>query len=160
MTEESPALSIKERLDSESLRRMLSSEAQGRWSGLSPEIGCTISQLEKMDGYQVKLHSLLETNDVKALSDTEEILEHAEQKLCQNVRRILNYMNVYDEKDQEALRATVQMTNEKNQAQLDQVRDFVMAVTDFVNQQGTDDSDPDMLNTYKTVILDSLKEES
>ena len=154
--EKAPTLSVKEKLENESLRKMLAAEASGRWAELSPEINDTIEQMKKMDSYQEKLHSLLLNNDVKALSDTEEILEQAEQGLCQSVRRILNYMSVYDEKDVEALRATVQTTNRNIRAQLDQVRDFVVAVTDFVNQQGAD-VDPDMLNTYKTVILDSLK---
>ena len=68
-------------------------------------------------------------------------------------------MGVFDEKDVDVVRTSVQKTNEKNQEQLNQVRDFVVAVTDFVNQQGTAHQDPDLLNTYKNMILDSLKEE-
>lgn len=154
-----PSLSVKEKLHNASLRELLSAEADGRWKSLSPELHTTIRQMEQMDTYQERLHSLLKENDISALSDTEEVLEQAEQSLCQNVRKILNYMGVFDEKDVDVVRTSVQKTNEKNQEQLNQVRDFVVAVTDFVNQQGTAHQDPDLLNTYKNMILDSLKEE-
>ena len=123
------------------------------------ELQQVIQQMEQMDTYQERLHSLLEENDISALSDTEQVLEQAEQSLCQNVRKILNYMSVFDEKDIDVVRTSVRKTNEKNQEQLNQVRDFVVAVTDFVNQQGSARQDPDLLNTYKNMILDSLKEE-
>ena len=157
--EKAPSLSVKEKLDNASLRELVSAEAAGRWSGLSPELSTTIQQMEQMDTYQERLHSLLEENDISALSDTEQVLEQAEQSLCQNVRKILNYMSVFDEKDIDVVRTSVRKTNEKNQEQLNQVRDFVVAVTDFVNQQGNARQDPDLLNTYKNMILDSLKEE-
>ena len=154
-----PSLSVKEKLHNASLRERLAEEAKGRWRSLSPELQTTIGQLEQMDTYQERLHSLLKENDISALSDTEEVLEQAEQSLCQNVRKILNYMGVFDEKDVDVVRTSVRKTNEKNQEQLNQVRDFVVAVTDFVNQQGSARQDPDLLNTYKNMILDSLKEE-
>ena len=158
--DKSPALSVKERLQNDSLRKILSQEASGRWKALSGELSETGHQLEQMDTYQERLHTLLQENDIKALSDTEEVLEQAEQGLCQNVRKIINYMSVFDDKDVELLRASVQASNEKNREQLTQVRDFVVAVTDFVNQQGTVHQDPDLLNTYKSMILETLKEES
>lgn len=158
-TKKAPSLSVKEKLHNASLRDLLAGEADGRWKSLSPELHTTIRQMEQMDTYQERLHSLLQENDISALSDTEEVLEQAEQSLCQNVRKILNYMGVFDEKDVDVVRTSVRKTNEKNQEQLNQVRDFVVAVTDFVNQQGTAHQDPDLLNTYKNMILDSLKEE-
>ena len=157
--EKSPSLSVREKLHNASLRELLKEEASGRWSPLSGDLHTTIEQMEQMDVYQERLHSLLKENDMKALSDTEEVLEQAEQALCQNVRRLINYMGVFDEKDVDVVRSCLIKTNEKNQEQLDQVRDFVVAVTDFVNRQGSAGQDPDLLNTYKTMILESLKEE-
>ena len=154
-----PTLSVKEKLDNSSLRKLLLQASKGKWAGLSEELGVMISQLQQMDTYQERLHTLLQDNDIKALSDTEEVLEQAEQSLCQNVRKFINYMNVFDEKDAEVIRTSAAKTIEKNNEQLSQVRDFVVAVTDFVNQQGSTRQDPDLLNTYKNMILDSLKEE-
>ncbi len=156
--DKAPTLSVKEKLQNSSLRELLKKAGEGKWSSLAPELSVMISQLEQMDTYQERLHALLQENDIKALSDTEEVLEQAEQSLCQNVRKIINYLNVFDEKDVEVVRASVAKTNEKNREQMNQVRDFVVAVTDFVNQQGSSNQDPDMLNNYKAMILDSLKE--
>ena len=155
--EEAPPLSVKGKLQNESLRKLLKQAGEGKWNTLSPELSVMISQLEQMDTYQERLHSLLQENDVKALSDTEEVLMQAEQSLCQNVRRFINYMNVFDENDIEVMRTSASKTIRKNKEQLSQVRDFVVAVTDFVNQQGSSHQDPDMLNTYKNMILESLE---
>ena len=157
--EKAPVLSAKEKLDNSSLQTLLAAKSGGEWKSLAPELYKTISQLQMMDSYQERLHSLLRENDLKALSDTEDILDQAEQHMCQNVRKILNYMNVLDGNDVEIVRASVEKANTKNQEQLTQVRDFIVAVTDFVNQQGYADQDPDLLNTYKTMILESIKEE-
>ena len=89
-----PVLSVKEKLDNASLREILNSMKKGKWSALEDEIDVTIRQLKQMDTYQERLHGILDQNDVKALSDTEEILDQAEQVLCQNVRKVINYMNV------------------------------------------------------------------
>ena len=152
-------LSVKEKLSNSSLRQILENQASGKWKSLAGEIRKTVSQMEMMDSYQERLHNLLKENDVKALSDTEEILDQAEQYLCQNVRKLINYMNVFDENDVEVVKASVEKTNAKNDEQLAQVRDFIKAVTDFVNQQGTDAMDPDFLTSYKELILDTMREE-
>ena len=156
---ESPALSVKGKLSNESLRKMLKKQASLKWKDLSEELAETAVQLEAMDAYQEKLHTLLKDNDVKALSDTEDILEQTEQVLCQNVRKLLNYMNVFDVSDIEVMRTTVKKTNEKNARQLGQVKEFILAVTDFVNQQGGAAQDPEALKSYITMILDTMKEE-
>ena len=156
---ESPVLSVKGKLSNETLRRMIRKQAAGKWQDLHEELNETALQLEAMDAYQLKLHTLLSDNDVIALSDTEDILEQTEQAMCQNVRKLLNYMNVFDLSDREVMRTTLKKTNEKNARQLHQVKEFILAVTDFVNQQGSAGQDPEALKSYITMILDTLKEE-
>lgn len=111
--DKAPSLSVKEKLSNSSLRSILLNEASGKWGSLAKELAVTVSQLEMMDSYQERLHNLLKENDVKALSDTEDILDQAEQYLCQNVRQLINYMNVFDESDADVVRASVEKTNEK-----------------------------------------------
>ena len=157
--EKAPPLSIKDKLDSTYLRKMLKNEASGRWRDISEELYVTIQQLDQMDIYQDRLHNLLEENDVNALSDTEEILDQSEQYLCQNARRILNYLSVFEQKDTDAVKTIINNSNDKNQQQLDQVKEFIFAITDFVNQQGGTALDPDIINTYKDIIVNCMQGE-
>jgi cobalamin-dependent methionine synthase I len=114
-----------------------------------------------MDSYQERLSRLLQTNDVHTLSDTEEILDRVEQYICRNVRKVLNYMEVVDPsspEDVELVRTKFSTCCSDNQDQLKQTQEFIIALTDFINQQGDSDNDLSMLEVYKNTILDSIQE--
>lgn len=144
------------KLDNEELRKALQENALGGWSALSTEIDKCIRQLHDIDSEQERLHVLLKHNAAKVLSDTEGILDQAEQYMCQNVRKIINYMNVYHEDssgDQALLRAQLAKCCDDNEKILNEVHEFLLALTDYLNGQGDKKYDNTMLESYKKTLL-------
>ena len=85
-----------------------------------------------------------------------------EQYLCKNVRKVLNYLDVADsdvEKDVRLVEEKLVVCHEEGQKQLQQVQEFLFALTEFLNKQGEDDNSMEMLDIYKTTILSSIEEE-
>lgn len=155
-------LSVKDRLKNHELRQILTSLTSGKWTMAEDKITICINDLNLMDTYQEKLHKLLETNDAVALSDTEDMLDSVEQYICRNARKVINYMSVADSNDPESLRKVKEkfdLCNKDNKEQLDRVQEFLFVLTDYLNQQG-DDADTDMLDVYKTTILNAINAES
>lgn len=143
------------RMDGTELRNMLAKNAQGKWRGLGDGIGRIAAQMDQMDEYQRSLRNLLEENDASALGDTEELLDKVEQNMFRNIRGVLNFMNVADPGDAPRMRDEIQECLDKNRDLLAKTKDFMYALTAYLNGQG-EDSSTGLLETYKETILETL----
>lgn len=154
-------LSVKKKLDAAAIRQILNKEKTGRWSLLEDEISSCISQLDRMDQYQARLKELLALNDALSLKDTEDVLDQVEQYLCKNMRKAINYLNILDPEsaeDAKAARKKLHSCAEENEDSLKRTQEFLIALTDFLNQQGDGTGEIDLLDVYKNTILDSIRE--
>ncbi|MBR6315631.1 MAG: hypothetical protein IKR58_01360 [Lachnospiraceae bacterium] len=154
-------LSVQGKLDNATLRRVLTQKSQDNWSLLRTQIEECITQLTSMDDYQERLRKLLESNGADMLYDTEDVLDQAEQAMCRNVRKVINYMEVADDKlaeDLEMVRGKVDTCREANQGILKQSQEFVFALTEYLNRQGDSSDDMSMLEIYKKTILESIQD--
>ena len=109
-----------------------------------------------------KLANLLSNNGAKNLSDTQDVLDQVEQYLCKAVRKVINYIDVADEhseKDAKVILEKLETCYKDCQAQLDQVKEFLFIMAEFLNKQGSDDTTPETLDVYKQCILKSIHEE-
>lgn len=158
-----PTLSIKDLLNSRQLHGILTEYAnKPSFTPLWPLLRECAGQLDTMDEYQEKLAKLLDTNGVYHLSDTSDVLDKVEQYLCRNIRKVINYIEVSDEDneaDMQMITTKLTACNQDCARQLDKVREFLFVMADFLNKQGEDDTAPEMLDMYKTSILESIKEE-
>ena len=157
---EKSKLAVSNRLDSHKLRKMLKSIGIDFSLSIKSIDEC-ISQMERMDGYQERLHNLLDNNGANVLSDTEEILDKAEQYMCRNVRKVINYMSISEPGnmlDEELIKKKIGICYDDNNKVLGQVQEFLVALTEFLNKQGENEQDISMLEIYKETILDSVSE--
>ena len=145
------------RLDENMIREDLNKLADGDWINLSSVIKSLYIHSERMDTYQEKLDLLLEKNGAEALDDTAEVLEKAEQQLLQNIRKVLNYMDVLDpSNDEQKVGTYLNQCITENEKILNNVSDFLLSVTEYLNNQGSVDGLDD-LNNYKQVLLGTLQ---
>ena len=155
-------LPVNGRLTDVKVRELLKENAAGKWRALQDAIGGLAAQMCQMDSYQERLANLLTSNQASTLGDTEEVLDQVEQYICRNIRKVLNYMTVYDPASQEdaaALEKLIEECRDANQEQLTQTKEFVFALTEFLNRQGDSSQDTYSLELYKKLILDSIKED-
>ena len=155
-------LPVNGRLTDVKVRELLKENASGKWRALQDAIGGLAAQMCQMDSYQERLANLLTSNQASTLGDTEEVLDQVEQYICRNIRKVLNYMTVYDPASQEdaaALEKLIEECRDANQEQLTQTKEFVFALTEFLNRQGDSSQDTYSLELYKKLILDSIKED-
>ena len=154
-------LSVSREMDSARLRQILNSYSAGQWSSLSGQLRQLCIQLDMMDEQQAKLSHLIENNGADALSNTEDLLNKVEQYMCRSVRKVINYMdvaNASDAADASRVQEKIYECHTDLQQQIQQVQEFLFAFADFLNTQGDDDSSLQMLDMYKTTILESIKE--
>ncbi len=152
-------LSMQNKLDNATLRRILNQKAQDSWSICAGSIEQCTGQLASMDSLQERLSKLLEQNGADTLYDTEDVLDQAEQGMCANVRKVLNYMEVADnnkQEDMEMIREKADLCVAQNKEILDQSQEFVFALTEYLNRQGDSGADLSMLEIYKKTILESI----
>ena len=154
-------LSMKGKLDSGKLREIMRRQVSGDWEMFEEEGSECIAQMEQMDEYREKLHLLLADNDAGRLSDSESVLDRAEQYICRNVRKVLNYMSVAGdgEEDAELVGNGIRECLEKNGEQLERVKKFVYAMAEYLNHQGDDDTVVRTLEAYRETILSTITEE-
>ena len=155
-------LPVNGRLTDVKVRELLKENASGKWRALQDAIGGLAAQMCQMDSYQERLANLLTSNQASTLGDTEEVLDQVEQYICRNIRKVLNYMTVYDPASQEdaaALEKLIEECRDANQEQLTQTKEFVFALTEFLNRQGASSQDTYSLELYKKLLLDSIKED-
>lgn len=116
-------------------------------------------QLQDMNDYQARLDRLLQNNGADALSDTRDVLDQVEQYICKNVRKVLNYFEVLSETTSEAaLTDAFDNCIEDNQTQLNQVQELLLALAEFLNNQGDNGNELASLELYKKTILNSLSQ--
>lgn len=158
--EEKSNISSKKTLRNSQLRTILKDNANGEWSILSADINKCIKQMEDMDEEQERLHTLLKTNDVDILSDTEDILERVEQCMCKNSRKIINYMSVYhnDTDDVNSMKDKLNICYKNNGNLLKEVHEFLLMLTEFLNSQD-ENYDDTMLLTYKETLISMTRKE-
>lgn len=143
------------------LREKLQENSNGEWHILKNEIEALYQQSVEMDTLQEKLGILLKTNDATRLNDAEEVLEKAEQGLLRNIRKPLNYMeagSTTDTKSIAKVRESLMTCHETNANILSDARDFLMAMTEYLNGQGDKDNGMESLLSYKEILLASVKE--
>jgi len=153
-------LSVSKDIDPQDLRRELS-EQMTSWNGFDEMIDQCIAQFDKMDSYQERFHKLLTDNGANTLSDTEDVVNQVEQYMCRNVRSVVNFMMVADADESGKSSLDTKLTNciTENQKLLDQTRDFIYAMTEFLNDQaGT--ADTRLLESYKDTLLKTIRKES
>ena len=116
--------------------------------------------LQKMDKFQEKLKILLDTNGAEALRDTEEVLGKSEQHLLRNVRKLLNTMTILnprDKSDIDTVDETAKMCIRDNEEILDKTREFLVAVTSFLNSQGEQKESVSEVEVYKQALLSQMQ---
>ena len=113
------------------------------------------------NGYQAKLSRLLTNNGADYLDDTNGVLESVEQSILRKVRKVLNCFVVYETdsaEDVQKMQTLLKETRDSNEAQLNNVKDFLLAITDFLNKQGDDNTGAEKLDIYKRTILESISD--
>ncbi len=161
--DEGPDLKIKGELNPLRIRENLATEARP-WT-LDPRISNAVSGILKtmddMDGYQDKLKVLLDRNGAEALRDTEEVLDKVEQHICRNVRKLINIMTVMDSRNPNDKDAMVQNANncmDDNNKLLSSTRNFMVAVSQFLNSQGEESGTIEEVEEYKKILTDQILE--
>lgn len=157
--ENASSLSVNGKLNPNFIRKNLKELRNGDWSMLSPELDDCIHQFEQMDSYQERYSNLLKSNGANSLSDTEDVIDQVEQYMCKNARNIINFMNVADKDSQAEVMEKLKKCQEENESLLKQTKDFIYAMTEFLNNQGGE-NDTRILETYKTTILSTIRKES
>lgn len=156
-------LSVKSKIDADNLQTILKQSANTTWNILHEELTNCIIQMETMDDYQKQLNNLILNNGADALSDTKDVLDQVEQYICRNIRKILNYMELYNPKkdsDTVELRSKLKICQTDTQDKLDKTKKFLFTLVDFLNTQGEDNNNgPELLELYKNTILESIEEE-
>lgn len=151
-------LSATNNLQETVIREHLQQGYINEWSLLQNELMNLYQQSEKMDILQAKLNSLIIKNDATVLDDTEDVLGQAEQGLLQNIRKVMNYMDVCDpnvDSEKEKVKNSALKCYEENQQILNTVSDFLISLTEYLNNQGSNDN-LKALNTYKEALVGTL----
>lgn len=154
-----PSLSVSGDLDPNKMYQILSDYAL-RAELPGEQILQIAMQLKTMDIYQEKLENLLRNNGAESLDDAKDILDEVEQSLCKAIRKVINYIEVSDANSKEDLTL---LSRELDSCQktcenlLEQVKDFLFALADFLNQQGEDKSVSEIMETYRQCILRTIE---
>ena len=159
--DDGPDLRIKGELDPLKIRENIRKEAS-TWTEVPASralFAGLYKTMDDMDGYQAKLKALLDRNGADALRDTEEVLDKVEQHICRNIRKLLNILIVLDEKsedDRNVMMKNVTECTEDNERLLDLTKNFMMAVSQFLNSQGEDGSTIREVESYKKILSDQM----
>ena len=157
----SPPLMTGGHLDPAEIRDYLSSQGHGEWSEYKPHLNCCIEIMDDMQDCIKRLDALLTMNEADSLYDTHDILLRSQQKICQNMRKLINFMLAVDidgpGSDKEIIKR-FEKCEEDSKELLSNVNEFVISISDFLNKQGEDNSSIEMINIYKETILESLQE--
>ena len=112
-------------------------------------------EMSTMDSYQDKLKLLLDKNGAEALRDTEDILNKVEQHLCRNVRKVINTMLVLDcnvPGDQKTAAEVMDTCAENNDKLLESTKNFMLSVSQALNNQDGDEGTLQELESYKNIL--------
>ncbi|MBO4457405.1 MAG: hypothetical protein J5802_06785 [Butyrivibrio sp.] len=167
-----PVLKVKGKLDPTQIRNSLLAEGDNWIKAITAANPKEADEMEealsnvrqtmtKMDDYQQRLKNLLDSNGADALRDTEEVLDRVEQHLCRNVRKLLNIMTVSSpntQNDLDVVELTAKNCAEDNDRLLKTTKEFIVAVTEFLNSQGDSGSDINEVEVYKNALTTQIEE--
>ncbi len=162
-SDKGPDLRMKGDLDPVRIRQNLREKSEV-WAGdpyAVSAFNAIYKNMDDMDGYQARLKELLDRNGAEALRDTEEMLDKVEQHICRNVRKLINIMIVLDNgsaNDRELMLTTARNCTDDNQKLLDSTRNFMMAVSQFLNTQGDESGTIHEVEGYKKILTDQIQE--
>ena len=154
---------MKGELDPDRVRENLKETSKG-WENdtyVKSAMEAIYRNMDDMDGYQTKLKILLDSNGAEALRDTEDVLNKVEQHICRNVRKLINIMIVLDYRsvnDRELMLTTAKNCTDDNKKLLESTRNFMMAVSQFLNSQGDDSGTIHEVESYKRILTDQIQE--
>ncbi len=117
-----------------------------------------IAQLDKMDDYQLRLHNLLESNDLEAFAYTEEILDDVEMALCKGMKSFLNYLIVTD--DSEKINEKFKAMLNTNQDRFMHVQKLLLTLADFVDENINSRDATEKIQFCNEAIRQTMREES
>ncbi len=158
-----PDLKMKGDLDPVRVRESLIETSKG-WENdqyAKAALSTIYKNMDDMDGYQAKLKVLLDSNGAEALRDTEDVLNKVEQHICRNVRKLINIMIVLDSNsanDRELMLTTAKNCIDDNKKLLESTRNFMMAVSQFLNSQSDDSGTIREVESYKKILTDQIQE--
>ncbi len=124
-------------------------------------LGLVLSTMRVMDELQQKLKTLLDDNGADALRDTEELLDHVEQHMCRNVRKLLNRMTILDERnsaDRTTLLEEGVACAGNNQKLLELTKNFMNSLVDLLNRQGEQNCEEE-ISMYRDAITHQISQE-
>lgn len=150
-------LSASGKLSDEYVLRQVVNYGRTKWKCLENEISALAEQLVLMNSYQDRLSKLLANNSAQALSDTENILERIEQQVLGNTRKVLNFMEILGTDDRQKVSEYLKTCVQDNKKLLDATKDFLICVTGFLNDQGTNgDANLQMVEDFKAVLMGNI----
>ncbi len=154
----SAVLSVDNKIDPVYIHDSLNEATLGRWYLFKELLESCVAQFEQMDSYQDRFSKLLASNGAKALSDTEDVIDSVEQYMCKNARSVINFMNVADEDAADQVKEKLENCLQENTGLLTKTRDFIYAMTDFLNDQGGK-ADTRLLESYKDTLIKTMNRE-
>ncbi len=114
------------------------------------------AQLDRMNSYQARLSRMLKQNGADDLTEAEALLDKLEQNIFGMMRRVFNWLTMYDAASpEEPLLQNLAEAEAHNEKALEQAGRLCAAITDYINNQG---SKVDITSSVKTFI-ELLKEE-
>lgn len=116
-----------------------------------------IAQMDKMDNYQLRLHNLLEANDLEAFAYTESILDDVEMALCKGMKSFLNYLIVTDDSKKINEKFTNMMNT--NQDRFDHVQELLLTLADFVDENINSRDALEKIEFCNEAIRQTMKED-
>ena len=144
------------------LRDQLKEGIKLKWRELEKDLNVLYDQSVKMDMMQENLANLLKKNGAERLDDAEGVLNKAEQYLLQNIRKVLNYMEVCDSDTDEGVKKVKDSAvacRAENENVLKTTSDFLIAMTEYLNEEGTSDGLSSLME-YKDILLNTLDNKS
>ena len=156
-----PSLSVDGELDPAEIRRILLENSEGEWSRYRGNISLCVGVLDQMQESMGRLDTLLDMNGAESLRDTKDVLRQAQQYICRNMRKVINYLYAVDIDSREAEAGIRQRFSDcisDSTRMVDKVNDFLISLSDYLNSQGEDKGAVDMLDIYKNTILESMQD--
>ena len=150
---EDGTLSVFGDLSDEYVLKETSRQGLSKWNCLKPEIEILTDQMVLMNSYQDRLSKLLINNEAQSLCEAEELVSKMEQQILLNVRKVLNYMEIFDVPDREKMKECILQCAKENTGLLNATKDFLLCVTNFLNNQGNYAEDGmQMVEDFKKVL--------
>ena len=114
------------------------------------------AQLDRMNSYQARLSRMLKQNGADDLTEAEALLDKLEQNIFGMMRRVFNWLTMYDAASpEESLLKNLAEAEVHNEKALEQAGRLCAAITEYINNQG---SKVDVTSSVKSFI-ELLKEE-